>query len=1243
MSTIVSIKQKILQLGAGSFQNLCDAYLYRTGYTETLVSFGSHSGTERTTKGTPDTYFRTSDGKYTFVEYTTQTDSVFNKIKKDIGKCLDEKRTGITHDKIAEIIYFHTSSNISPSQDNEVNTICKDAGIKFTIIGIDKLAEDLFFSHHILIRDNLGISISTNQIQTYDDFIKDYNSNKMAAPINTQFILRKEEIEDIDKAYQMTDVVILSGASGTGKTRLALYYAKKHSVELNEKLFCFHNNDLSIYEELRVYIDNPGNYFLLVDDANQLSELKQIIRYSNMKPDGFNVKIIITVRDYALQKVRKDLNEISSYKIVNIRAFTDNETKELLEVALGVKNSHYQERILRIAKGNARIAMLAGKLVCNSNSMESINDISQLYENYYGFLFEKNQLSIDNSILITAGLIAFLGVLHFEQIDSFLPILQDKGLCRDSFIENIHKLHEQEIVDIYNDKVIRISDQCLSNYVLKYIFFDKKLLSLSKVIKTCFNDYREKTILSINTLLDVFKNEELYIFVKNEVKIVWDELQKEKSIYFFEFVKSFFRVNSTKTLLILWEKIELENNVVIDFSNIDTEKGKNNILITDDIIDILSGFANMENFSAALDLFFQYYTKRPDLYMQFYHATNQSFSIEEDYEYNGFTTQITFFEKIKEYSDNWKKECFVILFLNLAKEFLKLFFSPSKMLKKHTITIYSIPLVISEGVKKYRRVIWDSLYELCGIHKYRNKVRDILDSYGGKIETISLPVLHFDLIYIKHIMEQYFPVDELRNCILAKSLKNVITQLDESYETLFTEYFEGEAYNQYYLLKGPDYEKTNLNDLPRLKRESITHYISNCSLEMFKQLIDVCNDIDYLDGHSSYRVGEGLAIAFDALSHKKDSYIDGIMYYIQKDTPKNLYPNKLISILFTFMTDIEVFKLITSYEYKQRNSWVYAFYCELPQVLINNKHVQNLYDFLYDKSDATLTSASPRDVNFLEKYKRIDDDVFIEGCRIILSKMNYSPFMVNIYFNLMFNINCTSPIGLIEKFKSQLDLLEEIYFAVLLFDANNDYDGKFLKEIYLAKPSILIKYINYLVNHNENIDNSKERNLCFFELSNFIEIYNIILDQYIKNCNYERNTLENYLESILFGKHNLFEKQDRWISQYIQLFNDDKNKMYYLFLVISKFQVDRKRKFVLFFINTNQSFDDFQEIPLTPISYGWTGSAIPLYLNWIEYLESLLPFLNGLKWIRHKEYVEKKISNLKREIGTEQINEILIG
>ena len=50
-----------------------------------------------------------------------------------------------------------------------------------------------------------------------------------------------------------------------------------------------------------------------------------------MKPEGYNVKILITVRDYALQKVINDVRAITSYEIVNVNVFSENEIKELLE------------------------------------------------------------------------------------------------------------------------------------------------------------------------------------------------------------------------------------------------------------------------------------------------------------------------------------------------------------------------------------------------------------------------------------------------------------------------------------------------------------------------------------------------------------------------------------------------------------------------------------------------------------------------------------------------------------------------------------------------------------------------------------------------------------------------------------------------------------------------------------------------------------------------------------------------
>ena len=945
MANIETIKQKILQLDAGSFQNLCDSYLYKIGYPN-IVSLGGEAGTQKTTLGTPDTYFITANGKYVFVEYTTQRTKLFAKIRNDLEKCLDTAKTGVPHDKISEIIYCHTSSNLTPLQDSEVKTLCEDVGIKLTVIGIDKLAEDIYLFHHNLSRDFLGISISTDQIQSYDEFIISYNSNKMAAPIDTKFLFREKEFQDIGDAYLKVDVVILSGSAGTGKTRLALHYVKNHADAKNEKIYCIHSNALPIYEDLKLFLDRPGNYFLFIDDANQLSRLQHIIRYVSMKPKGYNVKILITVRDYALQKVINDVREITSYEIVNINAFSDNEIKELLKTSLGILNLDYQERIIRIAEGNARIAILAGKVACNSNRLESIDDVSQLYEDYYGSTLKDNQLLDNKNLCITAGIIVFLETIHLEHIDTLLPILQENGLSRDGFIENIRMLHEQEIVDIYNDKAVHFSEQCLSNYLLKYVFFDKKLLSLSKMIKACFSSYRERTISSVNTLLNIFRNKALLSFVEKEIKILWDELSKEKSPIFFEFVKVFFHINPTETLLLLQNEIESKEKVICEWNNIDTEKGKNYQHVEDDIIKILGGFADTTNLPTACDLFFQYYLKRPDLFMDFYHAVSIYFGIHRDSVHFDFYTQITLFEKIKEYSDDWKQEFIVGFFLQIAENFLKLHFSPAEGGRKNTITIYQIPLVMSEGVKTYRKLIWEYLSSLCEIERYRPKVRKILSSYSGSIEDVSVPVLQFDLKYITLILKSNFPPDKLKNCILANKIVQVFTNKNYPRESLFSEYFQGESIQLYFLLKGLDYKIVgNYKEHEKLKKQSINQYISNCDLEMFKKLIDVCSDISELDNHLSWEVSEGLGIAFDAISDKKDYYIDAIKYYIKSDTPQNLHPYHLVNTLFSLLCDSEVYEIIIDEEYSQKNAWIYAYYHELPRELITVKHLQGLYDF----------------------------------------------------------------------------------------------------------------------------------------------------------------------------------------------------------------------------------------------------------------------------------------------------------
>lgn len=88
MAIITDIKKRIQELSPAQFQEFCDVLIHKMGYG-IVHGLGMQAGTENTTKGNPDTYFRKDNGKYVFVAYTIEQGNIYNKLKKDINKCLD--------------------------------------------------------------------------------------------------------------------------------------------------------------------------------------------------------------------------------------------------------------------------------------------------------------------------------------------------------------------------------------------------------------------------------------------------------------------------------------------------------------------------------------------------------------------------------------------------------------------------------------------------------------------------------------------------------------------------------------------------------------------------------------------------------------------------------------------------------------------------------------------------------------------------------------------------------------------------------------------------------------------------------------------------------------------------------------------------------------------------------------------------------------------------------------------------
>ena len=1248
MATITIIKERIHSLDAAGFQILCDDYLSRIGYPN-LVALGTMAGAKRTTKGTPDTYFCEKDGKYVFAECTVQRKNLANKIKSDLEKCLDVKKTHIPVETISEIVYCHTSSDLSPDDDAFIKKLCSDKGILLTIVGIDKLADDIFWYYKTLAKEHLGLTIDTEQIQTADDFVKQYDANTLAASLNTSFVGRYKELTEISDAFSNVKAVIVSGAAGVGKTRLCLEFAKRYVSSDDRVLLCIHNRSLSLYDDLCMYFEKPGKYFILVDDANQITQLNLIIELINKNPEHFDFRILITVRDYALNKVKDTLASMVSFKEIKIEKFKDEEIQALVSSHFGINNEKYLNRIVTIAEGNARLAMMAGDVAVKTNRLDSISDASNLLDTYYGTILQGTGLATDKGLIATAGIAAFLGSFHLDNLQNSVVLLEEIGIERDSFVESLFKLSDLEIVDIFYDKAIRFSEQSFANYILKYAFCDKKVLSLSKMIKEYFFANRERTLFAVNTLLRVFHSEQMNGFLSSEIIKTWNELKNEDQEKFWLFLKAFYHINPIETLSLIKDKIENTEPIALTADEIDTEKGKNYQNIEDDIITILSGYSDHEDLDAALDLFFQYYLKRPDKYIQFYHAATSEFGIKPDSDKYGLHTQVQFFAKLFENSDNWNNDCLLILFLDCAKDFLQVHFTPYESTRNGKgIVFYQIELRDAEFVSAYRNPIWEQLKCIAKRRLQPVRLRKVLKQYAHTIHDDSTNVIRNESAFVCDVIKNALSSNSIEDCLIVERIANCFERYNISTVDLQS-YMKSEVLKIYQILIGPEWSTDlDFEDHQMTHKEQIQTYLNSIENKelAFSKLYSVFSALK----EQNYDASSGINYALQILSDNKDTFINISKQILRIGKIIDIHIDSIVKNLFQFLSAQEVYKCICDNASDDAilNCWLYEYYHILPLDMIDTKQLDGLYAFLQDQSDMLITSSYFRDLCFLKKYQSIDKSVFINALQIILNKYTYSPFIVQIYCQLLFNSHAKLEIDIVEEFRDNITLLENAYFLLLLTDTNDDYEGTTLLRFAEKDKSFPKRLANELLvlGKNHLLHNVDFRYCVLYDLEDYMAFFDDFVDEQINVANHSSVLVPSVIKQLLVlpaKRSDLETKRNNWVHHYIDIYNRDKKRMSCFFKAISQCSADLQKKSVEWFVLINHSIDDFKNIavlPSTPFSF---GSIVHEHKKQIDFLTSLLPLFQGIVFIEHKKYINDIIDSIRLTIKQEEILDILSG
>jgi hypothetical protein len=1244
MSKINQIQKALMSIDQASFQKLCDSYLHRTLDIKEINPVGSVEGENKTRTGQPDTLITLNNGKYVFVEATTEKNNLLNKFSADLDECFNEAKTGVVITDVEKIIL---ACNRKLSHKDKTTLLKKgqDNNCIVEFLDLNTISFDLYKKFQTLAKEFLGIELDTGQILSPIDFIKDYQKSKLATPLDNEFFFREAEIEKILEALNTYDLIIISGRSGVGKTKLALECVKQFiKVNSNFQPFCIYSKNLDIYENLKAYFGNDGSYLVIVDDANRLSDLSHILRLIYEQTDSRKIKIILTVRDYALNQVRNTANDYHSSEI-ELQKFSHEEITKILE-GFGIKNHNYIYRIYEISGGNPRLAIMTAMVAIEKNTLDSIRDVSDLYEIYFDSINEKLEELNNKNLFQIAGIISFFRALDKTNTEFFEGVAQSFGLTADELWIGLEDLHNLEIVDM-SFKVAKISDQTLGTYLFYKAFFKDEVLDFSILLSNYSEHFPYRVFEALKSVLTTFKTDFIIEKLRPHVDSRWVEIKDDetKALSFIEF---FYYLKETEFLFYLKKQIYSLDEVKVKESELQFAP-RNYEPIDDKYLKLLKLFQG-ENIKLVFDLLFYYLERNLNLLPQVIYLLTHDFYFNHKSNLFSFYVQQCLISKLIEKSKEEKFEFYKKIFLKFSEKFAKLLIDQTSPIDL-PIKTPQISISPSEALVLMREKMWERLIEIYYEGNYQPEIFKIINNYSRQISHKNYAdneVIYKDVEILLPFITSQNP-EKFQDCVLANNffdfLENVEMNFDESLRTTFT----NKTFEISRVLLDSDNErwKIGYEEYDQLHQQRLDSYFEIYKLADYKELFEHYEEIrKYQDEQGLIQMTFSLArVLINTAQKTPKLFIKVIKYLFESGNNLYLYHNNVVYwIIEKSSSQLNAYEQINEFDFNLRSKWLFDYFQLLKVDSINEYFLSELYE-LYKSADL---NEIPSQFEYLTNYSHLDANIITKVIKILFERVKNNEGHFSFHYVLNFG-DISKRLDVL--FANELPIVKEIF----LFQNNNerysDYKSRALKQIFKLDNNFLFEYLDHLIKEKASFEVLRDGNTDFsfiWEHDDYKDLFNSLLDfTYEKEKGDSFFRTPSFIELTFRGlneeqkdkdkqkiKDKLKERALTSLKQVLKENAKDKRKASHIFQLIVNCFGDKKKEFLEIFLKENKNFEDFKwlDFQTNHVVIADMGSRIPRLESWIKFYESLLPLFNSIDLVEHKLSIDERITYYKQSI-----------
>ena len=1230
MSRLQEIENRLSSINGAAFQELCDSYLkLKNNNYRAFSRVGSQSGKQKTTKGTPDSFFLLPNGNFLYVEATTnQTDK--DKLSKDIDACFDSKKTKIPINKIEEIILcFNWKINQGEilKLDTRAQNYNKNVVIRYLML--DDLALELKLNHRDLVHEYLGFPLDTGQIVSIKTFIAEYNkaSQGISTPIDNTFLHREEEFKEFKDTIHSDDFIILTGAPGVGKTKLALEGIKSFlSENLDFEVYCVSYKHHTLLGDLPQYLDSNKDYILFVDDANRIDAFNQIIGFYKASRTG-KLKVIITVRDYAFQEIKRLCQDFTP-KRMDLLKFSDDQIIEIIkQKPFEILNSDYHKEIVRIADGNPRIAIMTALLARKEPNIYALRDVSDLFENYFStFIKDDGEFAKDLNIKCL-GLIAFFYTIPYKDKKITSSILDHFEMDYSSFIDSIDKLGKLELVDIQFEHV-KIPEQNLSTYFFYKAFIKDDLLSFEMLLGNYYernkNRFKDCVIPANNTFGAKNVMDKLQPFLKNYWKSIQNDEEKG-----FNFLSTFWFYLSADTFDFIYNIVKelpeanLENYEVT-YENNAFSYNRNSVL---ELIQNFFIFQQKE-LKDAIQLVFEYVRKKPEYLSDLLHKICERLVFDTDDEEFGFRRQTDLFEILLE-GLNKKDTLYAVAFYELSKTFLKYRHQHTKGGRKpHSLCRYQYPLSNNKVIQGFRASIWNAINE--NYINYPDESFNLLEYYSTISYGVIKEIMEFDVPFVLTIIENHLKTEYFDHCKYVQDQVRWFKRNSISHPSfdLLIDSFRNSTYEIYLKIdwnRFGDKERREFDDYReygRLKEEELrTSFVLtdegevNDFFKVFCFLKEKTRDEWYYNNPLDFVVDE---------NYKRNPKV-GIallLKIIESNNQINYVPGTILrNHLKTNDAVKEIWSMLQKSDFHLKPHWELSFYDYLDEALLDKKYVEALID--------TVSNMQGSNIIHFDQFQRFLP-VEPRLLQIILRKIvkkNEEGARLSVctdFFSVHFN-----------KLGDDFDLIKKAYIQQDKIQNPFDYERKGLLNILNKTTKFLIEYVDSLYSEELRSFLDNDKLLGFVWQVNDIEpilkeVFDLVVDkeEYLGISKHFCNAFFRNIPKALL------EKAKGFLLEYVRENYGDYKKMNAIVDIARHSMKNIFEEILLLFVSLNQDVDVFSKIWWRGNVTSGMGDAILAdseIVDWKNILSIVEKSDVGMKLIPIKKYLDENIESCSRK------------